>query len=135
MADWESTFIHNDLQMILSVYLGDLKMAGPVDNVNKARSLIRDVISIDDPTSLGKYLGCGHEKFDSVSQGVVKSSFGHIPLLPSQYRTSNGSAAGGFQRNPVQEATAFSKGAPIRGGGGGDSGDTIRNERLHGTVR
>lgn len=36
VANWESTFIHKDFQMILSACVGDFKMAGPGDNMKKA---------------------------------------------------------------------------------------------------
>lgn len=62
MINWESTSIHKDPQIVLSVYVDDFKMAGPVDITKKAWPVIRGVISMDEPTSLGAYLGCGHKQ-------------------------------------------------------------------------
>lgn len=56
VSTWESTFIHTDLQLVLSVYVDDFKMAGPADHTKKAWSIIRGVISMGDPTNLGNYL-------------------------------------------------------------------------------
>lgn len=50
----ESSFIHKDLQMVLRVYADEFKMVGPSDNTKKAWSVIRGVIAMDGPTSLGK---------------------------------------------------------------------------------
>lgn len=99
------------------ILVGDFKLVGPGDNMKKAWSLIRDVIAMDDPTILGKYLGCGHEKLYSVSLDVASAPLGHIPLLSSQSRASNGSAVGDSQRQPVQEATPCSEGTATYSGG------------------
>lgn len=72
VPQWESTFIHKNLQMILSVYVDDFKMAGLTSNMKKAWSIIRNVISMDEPRDLGKYLGRGHEHVVSVSNAVIK---------------------------------------------------------------
>jgi hypothetical protein len=50
------------------VYVDDFKISGPEDNVNKAWKLIRAEnartgrpgIVLDDPTPVGKFLGCDH---------------------------------------------------------------------------
>lgn len=73
VANWESMSVHKDLQVLLSVYVGDFKTTGPIDNMKKAWSRIHDVIVMDDPTSLGKYLGRAHGKLNSVSHVVVKA--------------------------------------------------------------
>lgn len=80
----ESMFRNKGLRVILSVYVDDFKMAGPVDNMKKAWPTIRGIISMDGPRNLGKCLGCGHESLGSVSNGITKASVGHVPLLSSQ---------------------------------------------------
>lgn len=62
--------------MVLSAYVDDFKMAGPVDNMKKAWSITRGVLSMDEPANLGKYLGCGHEELRPVSSDVMKVQSG-----------------------------------------------------------
>ena len=54
---WESCFLHPELKLVLSVYVDDFKLAGPVGNMAEGWKRIRSVIKMDDPTPLGKYLG------------------------------------------------------------------------------
>lgn len=70
--------------MVLSVYVGEFKMVvkvGPEANMKKVLSLTRCVIAMGEPTPLGKYLGCGNAKIDSVSPVALRASLGHAPLL------------------------------------------------------
>ena len=57
---WESCFLHRELRLVLSVYVDDFKLAGPTQNMKEGWRRIRSVIKMDEPTPLGKYLGCGH---------------------------------------------------------------------------
>ena len=42
------------------MYVDDFKLAGPTGNLNKGWGLIRQKVRTEDPTPLGKYLGCSH---------------------------------------------------------------------------
>lgn len=84
---WESAFAHRDLCVTLSVYADDSNTAGPEANAKEACPFIRSVISMDEPTSLGTYLGCSHGMTDPAPPCVVRAPLGHVPLLPSQPRT------------------------------------------------
>ena len=55
--------MHKELQLVLSVYVDDFKMAGLTDNISKGWDLIRSKIRLDPPTKLADYLGCGQESF------------------------------------------------------------------------
>lgn len=71
---WESTSVHGYIRTVLSVYIGDAKVAGPEACMKKTWSLIHSLVGIYNPTTLGKHLGCGQEKLNSVfaryNQGV-----------------------------------------------------------------
>ena len=49
IPNWPSTFWHPKLRPFLTVYVDDLKMAGPRDNLSKGWALIRSKIMMDDP--------------------------------------------------------------------------------------
>ena len=57
-------FRHKELGLILSVYVDDFKLAGRKEHLQKGWDLIRSKITLDPPTDLGDYLGCG--QFDSI---------------------------------------------------------------------
>ena len=44
------------------VYVDDLRMAGPKDNLVQGWKLIQQGRDLDDPTPVGKCLGCSHEE-------------------------------------------------------------------------
>ena len=57
---WESCYFHKTLKLVLLVYVDDFKMAGKTKNLPEGWNLIKRVLRLDEPTPLGKYLGCGH---------------------------------------------------------------------------
>ena len=59
-AAWPSVFYHKGLQLLLAVYVDDFKMAGPKANMSQGWKLIGSKIDMDNPTPLGRYLGCEH---------------------------------------------------------------------------
>ena len=64
MLDWESCYLHDELSLVLSVYVDDFKLAGPTENMNQGWKLISKHLDIEPPTAMDKYLGCGHEEID-----------------------------------------------------------------------
>ena len=57
---WECVFVHDDLQLILSVYVDDFKLVGVSENLAEGWQLMRDTgLKLDPPEPLGDYLGCG----------------------------------------------------------------------------
>ena len=50
--------------MFLAVYVDDFEMSGPKDAMKTAWGLIRRDLVLEDPTDIGLYLGCLHEKFE-----------------------------------------------------------------------
>jgi hypothetical protein len=60
MLGWECMFYHVELQVILSVYVDDFKMAGKQENMSKAWKLMDTAgLKLDKPQPFGDYLGCG----------------------------------------------------------------------------
>ena len=60
IADWRSTYWHQGLKLMLSVYVDDFKLSGPEKNVPIGWKSIRDGVNMEGPTPTGKYLGCNH---------------------------------------------------------------------------
>ncbi len=63
MNQWPSCYDHSKLRVFLAVYVDDFKMSGPKDAMKTVWDLIRKDLVLEDPTEIGLYLGCLHEKF------------------------------------------------------------------------
>ena len=59
--EWPGCYWHDELQCFLVVYVDDLKMSGPKDNLKVAWERLRKGLTMDDPEPTGRYLGCQHE--------------------------------------------------------------------------
>ena len=57
-AEWPSLYFHEELKLMLSIYVDDFKMSGPIENMEKGWALLRSKIDMEDPTPVGLYLGC-----------------------------------------------------------------------------
>ena len=60
IVDWRSCYFHKKLQKFFIVCFDDFKLCGPVANLKKGWELMRKGIKMDDPSPLGKFLGCDH---------------------------------------------------------------------------
>jgi hypothetical protein len=61
IPEWRSCFWHPKWRMFLVVYVDDFKLAGPAKYMSECWSAIRSGIKTDDPSPVGKYLGCDHK--------------------------------------------------------------------------
>ncbi len=59
--EWPSCYFHHDLKLYLVIYVDDFKLAGPTCNLKRGWSLLQKGLTIEAPTPVGVYLGCGHE--------------------------------------------------------------------------
>ena len=75
---WRSVFYHPKLDLLLVVYVDDLKMAGPKDNLSKGWKSIADVIDIDTPEPFGRYFGCEHRVDEGIKLDKQDHPFHHI---------------------------------------------------------
>ena len=75
---WECLFFHRELQVFLSVYVDDFKLAGKTQNLPIAWKRMTDAgLILDPPEPLGRYLGCGQKRI-SPSQEEVNRRMEHI---------------------------------------------------------
>ena len=56
--EWPSMYFHDKLKLLLVIYVDDLKLAGPSENLAKGWEMLRTVLRIEPETDLGLYLGC-----------------------------------------------------------------------------
>ena len=56
--EWPSVYFHQELKLLLVVYVDDLKMAGPKQNLKRGWEMLRSKLNIEPETDLGLYLGC-----------------------------------------------------------------------------
>ena len=56
--EWPSMYYHPKLQLMLVIYVDDLKLAGPKENLAKGWEMLRTKLRIEPETDLGLYLGC-----------------------------------------------------------------------------
>jgi hypothetical protein len=59
--EWPSCYFHRSLKLYLVIYVDDFKLAGPSNNMATGWSLLQKGLTIETPTPVGVYLGCGHE--------------------------------------------------------------------------
>ena len=56
--EWPSMYFHDELKLLLVIYVNDLKLAGPSENLAKGWEMLRNFLRIEPETDLGLYLGC-----------------------------------------------------------------------------
>ena len=92
---WKSMFFHPEYNLLLVVYVDDLKMAGPTENMKKGWQSISSVIDIDEPEPYGRYFGCEHEELNNVKLKPSDHPFAHVfsetssVAMASQHRTND----------------------------------------------
>ena len=81
MLGWECMFYHVELQVVLSVYVDDFKMAGKQENISKAWKLMDAAgLKLDKPQPFGDYLGCGQAPL-TLTKERAKERLRHIDLI------------------------------------------------------
>ena len=101
---WECLYFHRQLQVILSVYVDDFKLAGRKEHLSKAWQLMRDRgFKLDPLEPVRDYVGCGQHTVPMIPQ-EVQSRLEHIhPIRVDPDRP-----------NAKQDVFKFSAGIPIR---------------------
>ena len=66
---WNSCYFDPQRQLFLSVYVDDFKLARPSVHMKAAWRELSDLIEMDSPSKLGKYLGCEHEMSSKMVNG------------------------------------------------------------------
>ena len=57
IPSWKSCYFHPELKLMLSIYVDDFKMAGPLHAQERGWALIRQGLKIGSDEPLGFYLG------------------------------------------------------------------------------
>ncbi|OLP93893.1 hypothetical protein AK812_SmicGene24167 [Symbiodinium microadriaticum] len=56
--EWPSLYFHPEKKLLLVIYVDDLKMAGPKDQLPSGWAMLRKELRLEEETPLGLYLGC-----------------------------------------------------------------------------
>jgi hypothetical protein len=59
-----SCFWHHEWHLMLTAYVDDLLLSGPTNQHECCWKELRKLVNLEDPTPLGRFLGCDHEMFD-----------------------------------------------------------------------
>ena len=89
---WQSMFYHQELRLLLVVYVDDFKLAGPKEHLSKGWELIKSAVDIGEPEAYDRYFGCHHKEFSHVCLPKSAHPFAHVfdPRLATacqQHRT------------------------------------------------
>ena len=82
---WKSSFFHKARKVLLIVYVDDLKMAGPKDDVTACWRDLRtgpDSLDMADPTPVNRFLGCNHTIID-LPDGSRKMTYDMTDFMQS----------------------------------------------------
>ena len=78
MMGCKCLFLDDELKMILSVYMGDFKMAGPANDMAKALNMITDSgLELDELVLSGDYLGCSQLEINVTPEDVDETATWH----------------------------------------------------------
>ena len=67
--NWNSLYYNEKLKTLLMVYVDDFKMSGPKENLKEAWAAIKKGIDLEDPTPVGRCLGCKHNEITVYPEG------------------------------------------------------------------
>jgi hypothetical protein len=95
IPQWEGCYALRRLGLVLSVYVDDFKLAGRASSLADGWKAVRSVLNMDEPTPLGKYLGCGHS-ISSCSSDEVQQRLKNV--LPYCFPEVGGDSA--VPKNP-----------------------------------
>ena len=81
-------FRHEELDLILVVYVDDFKMAGPTGNLAKGWESIKSVVDLGEPEPFDRYFGCHHIEKNNIKLPKSAHPFAHVfdpqqPLVDS----------------------------------------------------
>ena len=84
---WQSIFFNLELNCMLVVYVDDFKLAGPIENMDKAWASIKRAVNIGDPEPYDRYFGCQHVEFNGAKLPIARliplpTCLTHSPLPP-----------------------------------------------------
>ena len=80
--EWPSTYYHKEMELLLVVYVDDLKMAGPITNMKKGWDMLRSRLDLEPETELGLYLGCQLVRGETkLKDGTKVSTITYMPVL------------------------------------------------------
>ena len=77
-AVWQSMFYHQELRLLLVVYVDYFKLAGPKEHLSKGWDLIKSAVDIGEPEAYDRYFGCHHKEISQVRLPKSAHPFAHV---------------------------------------------------------
>ena len=77
-AVWQSMFYHQELRLLLVVYVDDFKLAGPKEHLSKGWDLIKSAVDIGEPEAYDRYFGCHQKEISQVRLPKSAHPFAHV---------------------------------------------------------
>ena len=76
---WQSIFLScRKLDLLIVIYVDDLKMAGPSKNLDKSWKAIESVVDVYPPEPFGRYFGCNHVEKTQVKPPRSAHPFAYV---------------------------------------------------------
>ena len=75
VSNWECPFVHREIELFLSVYVDDIKLAGKKQNIDPMWKLLNNEVDLGEPTSFRDYvnLGCTQRPWE-ISKDIVDNN-------------------------------------------------------------
>ena len=111
VTGWECLFVHRKLQLFLSVYVDDFKMAGRAENVPNMWAILNKRLDLEPPVPLSgnTYLGCHQNNVKPTPRAILEKS--HI-VAETLMRAKHSATDGDEDKAPALPAGAASAASP-----------------------
>ena len=91
--EWPGVYWHEETKSLLIVYVDDFKFAARAGMHDALWAEIRKVIDMDPETLDGRFLGCSHERYDTVAsklEGMLDNHPVYHPTIAGHEPTCEG---------------------------------------------
>ena len=113
--EWSGVYWRTAIRSLLIVYVDDFKLAAKAEIRGKLWAEIRKVTDMDPETLDGRFLGCSHERYDTVAsklEGMLENHpvYHTRPSLGSNPQAKvRGSEKKGLPNKPTRTCTILAK--------------------------
>ena len=75
---WQSVFFHDQLRLLLVIYVDDFKLAGPKEALAQGWKTMSSRMEIGVPEPFDRYFGCLHREALDAQLPVTAHPFSHV---------------------------------------------------------
>ena len=78
VPEWPSCYFNSELNFFLMIYVDDFELSGPAGNLEKCwQKLAESGLKLEKEQPPGLFLGCIHERLETVINGVTARGFAY----------------------------------------------------------